>query len=530
MKKTSRMLQYIFISIFVIAVCGCGRSGQDEMIENSQEAESELTIEQEEPDIETETGTDAETEDEPGESVDDEESIRRARLAKGAITFVAEADTTVHRFMNVRKPSVYDREEVRSRLQYYFDDSIIDYVLYIYQIKETEGGYTYFPYDEFDLFYYQKDWSKEMEMTLISQDDTYCEVGVVFRHGWRTGWDYETVPVRLELREDGWKIVDISQWYNDFRYYYMPEGDFFPEYFTQELAEDLEECFGTDEEGNRVIIAAEVDENGYILADSSERLLSEEEIEGLSKYELYLAVQEIYARHGKKFSDPMLYWHFNNQKWYKPYHFLFYEETLSEIETENIRLLADKGKLAERAEIGYNSLYPVTRAGEGVTEEEAACMVYHAFEMANEVISFKDENFLEDKSHYTCDIYSLGEYSEEGRLKEYLSEWFDEDIFDYLTEMYFEWVGLYQDKDGNYVMNREEILPSDRLYFFYGVTITEADENRMVVEMPFVNFTVSTGEITFEKRDGRWMITDISHPYYDELYIERQEFLQGAGQ
>ena len=436
----------------------------------------------EEADIEAETGTDAEAEDEPEETVDEEEPVSRMHTAERAIAFVAEADDAVHEFMDdigVERP-VHDREEVRSRLQEYFDEGIIDYVLYICQIKETEGRYIYFPYKELNLFHYWKEFSEEM--TLISQNDTYCEVGVVFRHVWNSTSDEETVPVRLEWRKDGWKIVDISQWYNDFRYYYMPEGDFDPEYFTQELAEDLEECFGTDEEGNRVIIAAEVDENGYILADSSERLLSEEEIEELSKYELYLAVQEIYARHGKKFSDPVLYWHFINQEWYKPYHFLFYEETLSEIEIENIRLLSDKGKLAERAEIAYNSLYPVTREGE------------------------------------------------EGRLKEYLSEWFDEDIFDYLTAMYREWVCLYQDKDGNYVMDGEGILPCDKPYFFYSVNITEAEENRMVVEMPFVNFTVSTGEFTFEKRDGKWLITNISHPYYDEFYVKWQEFLQGADQ
>ena len=517
MKIKNKMIQCIFISIFAVSICSCGKT--------VQEAESEPAIEQEEPDIEAETGTDAESVDEPEETVDGEEPVSRIHTAEGAIAFVAEADDAVHEFMVIggRERPVHDREKVRSRLQEYFDDSIIDYILYIYQIKEVDEGYSYTDwYAEYD--YYWTDMTEEM--TLISQDDTYCEVGIVLQHGWRTGWDYETVPVRLEWREEGWKIVDISQWYNDFRYYYMPEGDFFPEYFTRELAEDLEECFGTDEEGNRVIIAAKVDENGYILADSSERLLSEEEIDELSKYELYLAVQEIYARHGKKFSDPVLYWHFNNQEWYKPYHFLFYEETLSEIETENIRLLSDKGKLAERAEIAYNSLYPVTREGEGVTEEEAACMVYHAFEMANEVISFKEENFLEDKSDDISDIYSLGEYSEEGRLKEYLSEWFAEDIFDYLTAMYREWICLYQDKDGNYVMDREGIFPCDKPYFFYSVKITEAEENRMVVEMPFVNGTVSTGEITFEKRDGRWLITNISHPYYDEFYIEWQEFLR----
>ena len=42
----------------------------------------------------------------------------------------------------------------------------------------------------------------------------------------------------------------------------------------------------------------------YILPQSSTEVLTEEDIEGLSAEELLLARNEIYARHGRKFSTP----------------------------------------------------------------------------------------------------------------------------------------------------------------------------------------------------------------------------------
>lgn len=455
----------------------------------------------------------------------EEENTGKTQIVDNPLDFVTKADAAVREFMVIEaneKP-IHNREEVRRQLQKYYDDSIIDYVLYIYQIREAAGGYSYTDWYA-EYAYYWADMSEKM--TLLSQDEKSCEVGVVFRHGWENCWDEEVVPVKLEWQKDGWKIVDISQWYNDFRYYYMPEGTFSPEYFTRELAKDLEERFGTDEAGNRVPITAKADENGYILADSGERLLTEREIAELSEYEMYLAVQEIYARHGKKFSDPLLYWHFNNQKWYEPYHFLFYEETLSEMEVENISLLTDEGDLAEMAEAAYNSRYPVMGDGDGLTEEEAACMVFDAFEMADQVIAAKEENYLEEESDHASRVYSLGEYSEEGRLQEYLSEWFGGEVFDYLTAMYYTWDCLYQNAEGSYRIDSEisHLGVSYTPYFFEGVTITEAEENKIVVEMPFLHQTISYGEITLERRDGKWLITDISHPYYDQFYLKWQEY------
>jgi hypothetical protein len=57
--------------------------------------------------------------------------------------------------------------------------------------------------------------------------------------------------------------------------------------------------------------------NGYILPDSNTSYLTENDISYLSQYELYMAYFEIYARHGRTFSDTVVNDYFNGLSWYK---------------------------------------------------------------------------------------------------------------------------------------------------------------------------------------------------------------------
>lgn len=56
----------------------------------------------------------------------------------------------------------------------------------------------------------------------------------------------------------------------------------------------------------------------YILADSCSRYLNWQDLYGLSAQELYLAEQEIYARHGYTFSEWDVQEYFDNREWYQP--------------------------------------------------------------------------------------------------------------------------------------------------------------------------------------------------------------------
>lgn len=55
----------------------------------------------------------------------------------------------------------------------------------------------------------------------------------------------------------------------------------------------------------------------YILPESNSRLLTESDLTGLSKEELRLARNEIYARYGRKFKDTALQDYFDSKPWYQ---------------------------------------------------------------------------------------------------------------------------------------------------------------------------------------------------------------------
>lgn len=67
---------------------------------------------------------------------------------------------------------------------------------------------------------------------------------------------------------------------------------------------------------NRVESDVEAETAYYILPDSNSRYLTEDDLNELSEWELKLARNEIYARHGRRFNDPDLQHYFDQQSWY----------------------------------------------------------------------------------------------------------------------------------------------------------------------------------------------------------------------
>lgn len=82
----------------------------------------------------------------------------------------------------------------------------------------------------------------------------------------------------------------------------------------------------------------------YIIPDSDTRYLERSlDLSGLSQYELRLARNEIYARHGRKFNDPSLQSYFNGKGWYAPTTEAdqFNESCLNAYEKANLALIKD---------------------------------------------------------------------------------------------------------------------------------------------------------------------------------------------
>ena len=76
----------------------------------------------------------------------------------------------------------------------------------------------------------------------------------------------------------------------------------------------------------------------YVLPDSSTRLITAAELDSLSAYELWIARNEIYARHGRKFTNTDLATYFAGKSWYKGTIAAssFDESLLSTIERQNV--------------------------------------------------------------------------------------------------------------------------------------------------------------------------------------------------
>jgi DNA-directed RNA polymerase subunit RPC12/RpoP len=75
----------------------------------------------------------------------------------------------------------------------------------------------------------------------------------------------------------------------------------------------------------------------YILPDSDKRALSEEDIAALTKGQLRLARNEIYARHGYEFKSADLQKYFSSKSWYNAVPSS--TSSLNDVEKENVKLL-----------------------------------------------------------------------------------------------------------------------------------------------------------------------------------------------
>lgn len=84
------------------------------------------------------------------------------------------------------------------------------------------------------------------------------------------------------------------------------------------------------------------DDGDYIIPQSGTRLLSKDEVKNMSKEQLALARNEIYARHGRKFQMAQFRNYFSKKSWYKEnpgYNYDNEGSNLNEIEAKNVNLL-----------------------------------------------------------------------------------------------------------------------------------------------------------------------------------------------
>ncbi|MBD5559796.1 MAG: YARHG domain-containing protein [Clostridia bacterium] len=98
----------------------------------------------------------------------------------------------------------------------------------------------------------------------------------------------------------------------------------------------------TDASGAAPAASRGFDANGFVFADSSERYLTAEDLQGLSKEMLAFARNEIFARNGNVFKTDKYINHYTKYAWYNNMPNKRYDinpEELSAIEQANIRLI-----------------------------------------------------------------------------------------------------------------------------------------------------------------------------------------------
>lgn len=109
--------------------------------------------------------------------------------------------------------------------------------------------------------------------------------------------------------------------------------------------DDYDEDSYTDEDDDSE--ADEDSDKDYILADSSDKSISKSDIKSLSNYDLRIAINEIYARHGYTFQAADLNDYFNNKDWYEPDSSLtdMNDVKISKIEKKNLdKMSAERSK------------------------------------------------------------------------------------------------------------------------------------------------------------------------------------------
>ena len=97
----------------------------------------------------------------------------------------------------------------------------------------------------------------------------------------------------------------------------------------------------------------------YVIPGSDTRLLNENDLRGFSSYCLYLARNEIYARHGYIFSNQDLKDYFSTKSWYKPLYngSTFDNNLLSSIENQNIQFIL-KHENGQAGDLSNQFIFP----------------------------------------------------------------------------------------------------------------------------------------------------------------------------
>lgn len=141
-------------------------------------------------------------------------------------------------------------------------------------------------------------------------------------------------------------------------------------------------------DGDELIEGLSRDAGYYILPESSRRELSYDEISWLTDSEKQMAINEIYARHGRKFVITQVQQYFSEKSWYQGTVAAsrFDENVLSDCEEKNIQKLLKTTTSSSYVLEGSDSRY--------ITDEEVAALTADEMQLAiNEIYARHGRKF-----------------------------------------------------------------------------------------------------------------------------------------
>lgn len=138
---------------------------------------------------------------------------------------------------------------------------------------------------------------------------------------------------------------------------------------TVEAKDFDEKVLSSIEEKNMVKLRQTSHSSSYVLEGSDTRYVTDEEVAMLTKEDMQLAINEIYARHGRIFTMKQYSDYFNGQSWYKGTVAAdkFDESVFNKYENANIRKLSEYMKKAQQAgtqtSVEFAGVYSMERSG-----------------------------------------------------------------------------------------------------------------------------------------------------------------------
>lgn len=197
---------------------------------------------------------------------------------------------------------------------------------------------------ESELSKYVIDNSGERKFQTINRTENMLQLKIPFIYSGMSDVEpkEDYGEVWLEKQSSGeWKIIRISQWLNDLTVYEFKE---FANIFLIKSESDFEQFlnkYGKDNKGER--ISTQIIRNGaYILPESDKKMLTESDLQSLTKLSATLAFYEIEARHGyvSEWEDSFISFYL-----YFAYHCPWFsrwpenQKELTDIEKENQEIL-----------------------------------------------------------------------------------------------------------------------------------------------------------------------------------------------